>query len=53
MERQLKLLEVDEPSWRIDDETRAIGRAGVADARRALAEALHRTGRDGAERTAA
>ena len=53
MERQLKLLEVDEPSWRIDDETRAIGRAGVAEARRALAEALRRAGRGVGERTAA
>lgn len=42
MERQLTLLETA-PEWRIDDETRAIGRAGIAEARRALQEALQRS----------
>jgi len=57
MERQLQLIGVDgdgsEPAWRIDEETRAVGRAGVAEARRALAEALRRSGRGATERTAA
>ena len=43
MERQLLLLEENPPEWRIDDETRAVGRAGIADARRALRDALARS----------
>ena len=38
MARQLELLE-EAPEWRLDDETRAAGRAGVAAARAALAAA--------------
>ena len=38
MARQLELLE-EPPDWRLDDETRAAGRAGVAAARAALAAA--------------
>lgn len=43
MERQLVLLEEDAPEWRLDDETRAVGRAGIADARQALRDALQRS----------
>lgn len=42
MERQLTLLGEDTRPWHLDDETRAIGRAGVEEARRALREALAR-----------
>jgi hypothetical protein len=35
MERQLVLIE-QEPDWRLDDHTREVGRAGVAQARAAL-----------------
>jgi hypothetical protein len=45
MERQLVLLDENPPEWRIDDETRAIGRAGIAEARAALQEALQRSQR--------
>jgi hypothetical protein len=38
MERQLALLEVP-TVWRLDDETRVVGRDGVAQARAALREA--------------
>jgi hypothetical protein len=51
MERQLVLLDENPPEWRIDDETRAIGQAGIAEARRALQEALQRAG--GSQRSAA
>jgi hypothetical protein len=37
MTRQLRLLEAPEPEWHLDDETRRVGLAGVAEARRALA----------------
>ncbi len=37
MTRQLRLLEAPSPEWHLDDETRRIGLAGVAEARRALA----------------
>jgi hypothetical protein len=38
MERQLKLLEPDEPDseWQLDDKTKEVGRRGVAGARAAL-----------------
>jgi hypothetical protein len=36
MQRQLKLLNPDDDSWRLDDETREVGRKGVAAARQAL-----------------
>ena len=38
MARQLQLLE-QAPDWRLDDDTRAVGRVGVAAARAALAAA--------------
>jgi hypothetical protein len=41
MERQLVLLD-PAPEWKLDDETRAIGRAGLAEARAALRSALRR-----------
>jgi hypothetical protein len=43
MERQLVLLDENPPEWHIDDETRAIGRAGIAEARQALQAALARS----------
>lgn len=39
MERQLVLLDEDDACWRLDDETRRVGRQGVAQARAALAQA--------------
>jgi hypothetical protein len=36
MKRQLRLLESHEDPWRLDEETREIGRRGVAKAREAL-----------------
>lgn len=36
MERQLRLLDAVEQDWRLDDQTREVGLAGVAAARRAL-----------------
>jgi hypothetical protein len=42
MERQLVLLE-PEPDWKLDEQTRAVGRAGLAEARQALQSALLRT----------
>lgn len=41
MERQLLLLE-PEPEWRLDEHTREVGRAGIAEARQALRAALRR-----------
>ena len=47
MERQLDLpLPPVDPEWRIDDETRAIGRRGLAKARAALAESRARLDAD-------
>jgi hypothetical protein len=42
MERQLRLLDPVEDDWRIDDETRRVGLAGVAAARAALRSARPR-----------
>ena len=45
MARQLQLLEDDGTrvdDWRLDDATKETGRRGLADARRALAEATKR-----------
>ncbi|MBM3683571.1 MAG: hypothetical protein FJW83_03370 [Actinobacteria bacterium] len=39
MTRQLRLLDPTTVDWRLDDHTRAVGRAGVARARAALAAA--------------
>jgi len=39
---QLQLLEPPEQRWRLDAETRAVGRKGVEQARQALAEAAKR-----------
>ncbi len=38
MARQLVLLDEDDADWRLDEETRRIGREGVARARAALAQ---------------
>lgn len=42
MERQLVLLETNSADWRLDETTKAIGRAGLAEARKALEEAKAR-----------
>jgi hypothetical protein len=39
MERQLVLIEPEPADWQLDDATRAIGREGVAAARKALEQA--------------
>ncbi len=45
---QLALLESEATSWRLDDQTREVGRRGVAEARAALR--LGRRGHDGEHR---
>jgi hypothetical protein len=58
MERQLQLLDQgtvpgdDADDWRLDDETRAIARAGVAQAREALRRAAARRAAPGRHETA-
>ena len=42
MGRQLVLLDPKNIDWRLDERTRELGRQGIADARRALNEALNR-----------
>jgi hypothetical protein len=42
MKEQLVLVEAPAERWRIDDHTRDVGRKGVEQARRALAEAIRR-----------
>jgi hypothetical protein len=42
MTEQLVLVESPAQRWRIDDHTRVVGRKGVEQARRALAEAIRR-----------
>jgi len=42
MKDQLVLVEPPAERWRIDDHTREVGRKGVEQARRALAEAIRR-----------
>ncbi len=39
MERQLILIEVPETAWKIDERTRTAGKKGIAEARKALADA--------------
>lgn len=46
MTKQLVLIERSAGDWRIDEHTREIGRAGVAEARKALAEAIRRSARN-------
>ena len=43
MGRQLVLLDPKNIDWRLDERTRELGRQGIADARRALDEALNRS----------
>jgi hypothetical protein len=44
MQRQLVLIELeDDNDWRLDEHTKDIGRQGLADARKALADARRRT----------
>ncbi len=52
MARQLALIESSDADWRIDERTREIGRAGIAQARAALAEAVQRS-RDTTSKVAA
>ena len=40
---QLVLLDPKNIDWRLDERTRELGRQGIADARRALNEALNRS----------
>lgn len=40
MARQLRLLEVREPEWKLDERTREVGREGVEQAREALRRAM-------------
>jgi hypothetical protein len=42
MATQLVLLDTDAPDWKLDPETREIGRRGVAEAREALRRAAAR-----------
>ena len=42
MARQLRLLDPTEHDWRLDRSTRETGKKGLADARKALAEAARR-----------
>ena len=51
MARQLQLLE-QAPEWRLDDETRAVGRKGLAAARAALAAARPEASATAASRAA-
>jgi hypothetical protein len=51
--RRLLLLEPGEHDWRLDDDTRRRGKAGVAMARAALAEAVAETLTDAYQRHAA
>jgi hypothetical protein len=44
MTTQLALLPTATPAWQLDDRTRAIGRLGLAQARRAIADARTRCG---------
>ena len=42
MERQLTLIEVPTTAWKLDDRTREAGKKGIAEARKALADAARR-----------
>lgn len=42
MERQLTLIEVPQRRWTLDERTREAGKKGIAEARKALAEAARR-----------
>lgn len=42
MARQLRLIDPTEHDWRLDQKTRETGRRGLAEARKALAEAAQR-----------
>ena len=53
MERQLILIDDRQPDWRLDEHTREVGRAGVAQARAALREALAKAEHPAATRHAA
>ncbi len=43
MASQLILIETKDVDWRLDQRTRELGRAGIAAARQALADAVRRT----------
>jgi hypothetical protein len=42
MSKQLRLLETSKPGWRLDNDTRRVGREGIAAARAALNESRRR-----------
>jgi hypothetical protein len=42
MERQLTLIEVPKTAWKLDERTREAGKKGIAEARKALADATHK-----------
>ncbi len=43
MTDQLVLIDAKDVDWRLDERTREVGRRGIAEARKALAEAVRRT----------
>lgn len=45
MARQLVLIDATEADWRFDDHTKKVGRRGLEQARRALADAVTRRSR--------
>jgi hypothetical protein len=53
MATQLLLLDTSSPSWKLDRQTREIGRRGVAEAREVLRRANGPSSRSTAQRTAA
>jgi hypothetical protein len=53
MATQLLLLDTSSPSWKLDRQTREIGRRGVAEAREVLRRTAGPTSRPTAQRTAA
>ena len=53
MERQLILIDDRQPDWRLDEHTREVGGAGVAQARAALRAALAKAEHPSVDRHAA
>ena len=50
MERQLPLLDLERPEWRLDERTREVGRQGLAAAREALRRGSERAAPPGGPR---
>ncbi|MEY2568275.1 MAG: hypothetical protein QOE35_2804 [Actinomycetota bacterium] len=42
MERQLTLIEIPKKAWKLDERTREAGKKGIAEARKALADATRK-----------